>query len=932
VEMIGGEALPEVNVFTPGQEDVVALGQISGYLMSDDTGGAISGARVSVEGTEQGVVTDEDGFFSFELPRGEYKLLIADPNYGKRDVSGVRVMGNVNTGVNLNMSLDGDGVIEEVVAVGSYIPSTAVAQQRDSSAVLDAIGSEQFSRFGDSSAASALKRVSGVTIADGKYAVVRGLNERYSTVQFNGANIPSPDPSRRVVPLDIFPSGIISTLNVQKSGSADKPATATGASIDIISKEAPEEFEGKLSVLVEYAGDVTGESFDVQKTSGSELLGYGSDDRAISSQAKTIANDRSSVSGQQAVEALDLSQLKTTEETLTPNTSMELTFGDMLAETDYGLLSYQLTGKYKNEWDVEQSDRASYNPRGNDVSEADEYEYTRVVNDIELDAALTLSIRDDDYTLTSNTVLLRQTQNENVETIGVRGENRNPRLSREFSWRERQFFMQQFFGEHLFSGNFETELKWALTLAEAEQDSPDSRSYAFVSPDQISEDDVFNPVASVGNAELALDVETVPERRFDTLEDSSTDVYVDAVTSVFENDSYAIKAKYGVSSFSRERTAESYRLQYELANSQGDNLPVAYGGVLDISNVVNEQSILAGVFDVDGDATNFEDSYEGTWDYTAFYIQPSFEVFDLVKVDLGLRSESSKLEVETKENPGTGASESATIDESSVYPSLNITYFATEELQLRFAYYSTVNLPDFREVAPAQFTDPITGDLYKGNKNLQPSDINSIDFRAEYYFSENESVTFALFNKTFTDTIERNVDVIAGSAGTPIYSYANAGDGNVQGIELGFAKDIDFSDVGLRASGNLAVINSEVDELNTSGLVTGQRDLQGQADILANVQLALDEYNSGREYTLVFNHTGESLDSLSTNNQLEDQIRAARNVVDINFKQPLMDDRLDLKAQIKNITNEKVLIEQNGRMVRSYKPGVDVRVGISYKF
>ena len=430
VDMVGGEAMPEVNVYTPGKEDAVAVGQLSGYLQSAETGGPVAGARVAINGTEQAVMTDDNGYFSFELPRGEYALTVNHPNYGKRDISSVRVMSSVNTGVNLTMSMSGEGMIEEVVAVGSYIPSTVTAQQRDASAVLDAIGSEQFSRFGDSDAASALKRVTGVTIADGKYAVVRGLNERYTSVLFNGGMIPSPDPTRRVVPLDIFPSGIISSVNVEKTAIANRPADAAGATIDILTGEAPEEFEGKLSLSVAYKDGTTGESVLTQDTSGMEVFGIGGSDRDLSSVAK---NSSGAVTGAEGAELLDLSQWNTNEKTLPPNFNIEASVGDQIGEYDAGNLSYKVTGRYSNEWDYTKTDKATYvGVTTTEFEEGDEYIEYRATNLIDLSAGATLSLVSDNYTINSNTLLLRQTQADNIEEAGIRGENRN--FSREYEF------------------------------------------------------------------------------------------------------------------------------------------------------------------------------------------------------------------------------------------------------------------------------------------------------------------------------------------------------------------------------------------------------------------------------------------------------------------------------------------------------------------
>ena len=152
-------------------------------------------------------------------------------------------MPGVPVDLNVEVGMSGNGVIEEVVAVGTYVADSATSQERDASAVLDSIGGEQMSRFGDSNAASALKRVAGVTIADGKYVVARGLNERHTSILLNGASLPSPDPSRRVVPLDLFPSSVIDGIDVQKTATPDVYADSTGSTVSLSTKKFPLYFE-----------------------------------------------------------------------------------------------------------------------------------------------------------------------------------------------------------------------------------------------------------------------------------------------------------------------------------------------------------------------------------------------------------------------------------------------------------------------------------------------------------------------------------------------------------------------------------------------------------------------------------------------------------------------------------------------------------------
>jgi TonB-dependent receptor len=934
VELVAGEALAEVNVFA---EDEIAAGTLSGYLISEETGSGIVGATVSLS-KELTVITNQQGYFEFEVPRGSYEVMIDHKEYGQKKIRNLRVLANVATEVNVDLSMSGDGVIEEVVAIGTYVADTVTAQERDSSAVLDAIGSEQFSRFGDSNAASALKRVSGVTIADGKYAVVRGLNERYTTVTFNGANLPSPDPSRRVVPLDIFPSGLISGINVQKSATADRFSDSAGANIDILSKEAPDAFSGKLKVSLGFVDGLTGTSQDLQTTSGTEILGLGSDDRDLSSQAKSLASaDNKVATGSEAADLLDLSQLETEKQNIRPDMSLELSIGDMIAETDSGYVTYKWTGKYSNEWNLEESDRATYDAVGNgDIREADEYIYERVTNDITLATGLSLSYQGEDTNLYSNSMILRQTQNDNVLTKGIRGENRDFIIEKEYAWRERAFLMQQFVGEHYFSMEslfgLETDLDWALTVSQASLNSPDTRSYEFFGQTGIATDEKFNPLATDYTSTSDLSEENDPTREFSELTDDSTDFYLKGNTLLLSTDDYEVRTKFGLSTFSRKRVADNYTYQYELMTND-EELPAALNNIQTISNILTDDAFSNGIYNVKSN-TNYENSYEGTWDYSAFFIQPKFEIYDLVSAEIGLRLEDSDMSLETKENPSTGSNVTADVTDNDAYTSLNVTYHMLEDVQARFAYYNSINRPDFREVAPAQFTDPVSGDLYQGNPLLTSSTIDNLDLRFEYYLSDSESITAAAFRKDFTDIIERTVSIVSGSSNSTIYRYDNGGDAFAQGIELSFSKDISFDNdfVGLKVSGNASFIDSEVEELNASGNVSATRQMQGQPDMLANLQLEADELESGREYTLVLNYTGESLDSVSASELLPDFMKANRAVLDISFKQPIIYDELEVKATIKNITNSEVLIEQGGRMIKRYKPGSEFKLGLTYNF
>jgi len=162
-------------------------------------------------------------------------------------------------------STDDSTAMEEVVVKASRLKGTASAvlqERRNQAFVADILGAEQIARTGDSDAAAALKRVTGLTLVDGKFIYVRGLGERYSSTQLNGAAVPSPDPTRTVIPLDLFPSAIIESLSVQKSYSPSMPAHFGGGNVDIRLKTIPKDF------IFNVAGNIGGNSENSSKGLG----------------------------------------------------------------------------------------------------------------------------------------------------------------------------------------------------------------------------------------------------------------------------------------------------------------------------------------------------------------------------------------------------------------------------------------------------------------------------------------------------------------------------------------------------------------------------------------------------------------------------------------------------------------------------------------
>ena len=474
IEMIGGEAIPDISVYTPGKEAVAVLGQISGYIESDETGGGVEGARISVDGSDVSVSTNGEGYFELELPRGEYDLRIAHPSYGNRDVKGMRVFGNSATAMNVNMSLSGDSAIEEVVAVGSYIPSTATSQQRDSSAVLSAIGSEQMSRFGDSNAASALKRVAGVSIQD-EFAVIRGMSGRYISTTLNGAMMPSTDPLRRDVPLDLFPAAILGGIDIQKSFTPDKPGDSTGGAVSMNTKGLPDTVGGKISANLGFNSRTTFNDALSYQGGGSDWSGIDDGTRDEPSLISSATNgglesvSRNLNTGQ-AINASDEFKhslaVNTTE--VGPDRGFSISYGDV-TEGDDLTSGFYAAFQYSDKWDVR------HDAILNDVDGVGTYDRSK--RKIDVSGYFLYGLDLGNATLNSRSILLRKSD----DTTRVTRKLDSDLDSEEYTlqWVERQFLSQQFDGEYYFDLLGQDKLNWNVGLAQTTRYEPDRRSYTY---------------------------------------------------------------------------------------------------------------------------------------------------------------------------------------------------------------------------------------------------------------------------------------------------------------------------------------------------------------------------------------------------------------------------------------------------------------------
>jgi outer membrane receptor protein involved in Fe transport len=904
VEMIGGEAMPSINVFSENNPDLVAKGKITGVLSSAETGGVVDGARIAIEGTEYAVMSDNDGYFEIDLPRGTYNLTISHPNYGKKNSNNIRVFANAALELNFDMSMSGTGVIEELVATGSYLPATDIAQKRDASSILDSIDSEQFSKMGDSDAASALKRVSGVSLIGGQYAVVRGLNGRYISASLNGGVIPSTNPLTRDVALDLFPAGVLQGIEINKGFTPNLPGDSTGGAINMVTKGIPESRIAKLYIGSGFRAGVTGK--DVISYEGGDFDYLGVDDgtrempgllNAFTQYGQAdfdVCNDASGcVSRPFAASLANSLENNYNVETkkAAPDFDIGLSYGD-LVEKDFGRIGYYGDVSYKSEWEGRQDAEIHDDEGGN-------YSYERSRRNIDFNFYGVLGYQDSEgnLELLSKTIILRKTDDTTKQLQGVDEEGTQIE-DITLQWVERSYIGQTFSGEHLFD-NQTHEVDWRFTSGMSMLYEPDRRTY------QYRNNKIFPSTL---------------ERRFTDQTEDSTDFAVDYIFNWQMNDAVTGKLMLGIEDVEKQRDVKLARFgisQAALVSTEG----------MDLESLLTPENFLNGDFTLRVN-TAATDSYKAEDNMFSYYLNNEVDINNEWIVTVGARFEDAEQSLFYVNSPNSN--DSYKTDE--ILPAFGLTWKVTDQWQLRASYSETVSRPGLTERSLSSQYDPETDEQVFGNNKLILSNINNFDFRAEYYFDDIDSVSLGMFVKEIDNPIEKTVPDASGSAADG-YTFVNQDKATVSGLEFDIRKTVhahgDFTGY---ISSNVSLIDSEVKLAGRSIPLEGgitSRELQGQSDVLVNFQYGLEHLPTLQTITFLLNYFDDRIHKVGRAGRNE--IEEGRPTIDVVYKYE-MTPELTFGAKIQNLFDQKVKYSINDNISEVYSEGTYFKVNMDYNF
>ena len=807
-------------------------------------------------------------------------------------------------------------LIEEISVIGQFVPD----EKRGTDQIANVVGEEQFTRSGDSNIAESLKRVSGLSTVAGKYVYVRGLGERYATTLLNGAILPSPEPLNRVVPMDLFPTGILESVLVQKTYSAAYPGEFGGGVLQMRTKKSTDEFFWNFASTVGVIDNATFKDGFMVSGGDTDWLGMDDGFRAPSQallNATANGNElklKSRFSGigvpAEELEAVGESfnnQYTPTQESAAPNVNISTSFGNFYDVGSTGMkLNYLASLDYSNSWDINRIERNTFVPSSVGLDIQEDLDVVNTENSIDLSGIFSAGLDiDENNNVRFTSVALRQTDDRVFRTTGETLDA--PDLSTtELQWVEREILSNQLQGDHYFPAFNELVINWRYSDIIATREAPDTRSYRYDGGEFSSRVD--------GNM-----------RSFDILEDNASEFGIDLTMVLYGPRNSIITPKLGYVSSEKERESEIRRFGFAFNGSIANDNQLL---LRPLEEILSPENITEKGF-VIRELTRPTDSYRANNSLEAFYGQVEFNFDDRLRLTFGGRQEDFEQVTTTFDLFRPSASVVADLSRKEFLPAFSATYIHYDH-QFRFAYSETVSRPDFRELSMSPFINPETGREIFGNPNLDITSITNFDFRWEWYFGFADYVSAGVFYKEFVDPIE----AVIFSPVDPRITYINAESAENQGIELEGYKRLDFlGPLGedFYVQGNVSFIDSLVNirQSDLGSLTSSSRPLQGQSDLLFNVQIGYEPY-SGTTATLLYHYFGDRIDSVGIEGA-PDLIQEGYGELNFIFIKEL-NRNWQVTAKAKNILDARSEITQGSLLTNGFNLGREASIQVQYRF
>jgi outer membrane receptor protein involved in Fe transport len=895
-------------------------GRIVGRVVEAEQGSPVAGAQLEVVGTTHTAVSALDGRYAFQsVAAGPVSIRVRMIGFAPKVVTGVLV--EAGRTVAQDVALTGSVVQLAEISVSAEAErgsvNQALDQQRNAQGIVSAVSAEQIQRSPDSDAGQAVQRVSGVSVQDGRYVIVRGLGERYTTTSLNGARIPSPEPERKVVPLDLFPSALLEGITTSKTFTPDQPGDFSGAQVDLKTREFPADRVLTVSTSVGLNTAVTGQSLPRAPRTGTEWLGFAGSERELPAAAQEAGN-LAGLSQSERIPIInsfrDAWNGRVRE--AGPNGSFGVSAGgeDPVFGQRIGYIG-SFTYSYNQEARRNESRASAFpGPTPEQATPVNLYTGSTGRESVLWGGLLNLSTRVGSGTKISlNNSLTRTADNEATNLSGFYEQNAiNLDLTR-LSFVERSVRSTQLVGEHLVGERH--LIDWSLNASGVKRNEPDRADLIYV-----AEDD------GTGNMAPAYwwGANRSADRTFSSIDENGYEGGLNYRLSLGAvNAPTWIKA--GITGRTVDRDADS-RI-YNLTTTS----------LTEAERRAPAEDIFSGFYASQGRLSlnpGISGRYTAEDRLIAGYLQADVPVTDRIRILGGARLERSKINVNTVVFQGISeVIVPAELKDTDLLPALGLTYLLSDDHQLRLSASQTLSRPEYRELSPVNFFDILGGQRLFGNADLKRALIQNYDARWEWYPRGGEVLSGGLFYKRFKQPIER-ILVQNADGFSPDITFANARGATNYGVELEFRKRLDFVTAGLRrltAFSNITLMQSEIDvsDQGLSSLTNPQRPMAGQSEYVVNAGLGYTADNGRWNGTLLYNVAGRRLVEAGIS-PLPDTYETERHLLDLSVQFPLAGS-LSGKLDAKNLLDEPIQYLQGPVERLHYETGRIFSLGFKWE-
>jgi outer membrane receptor protein involved in Fe transport len=922
-------------------------GKISGKVSDKTTGETLIGVTVKIKGTTKGSSTDVEGRYIIgTLSPGKYILEASYIGYATKNITEVEVKNGVTTVVDLIMEEGGDQRLNEVVITASVKKETVsalYAQQKSSVRVSDGISSETIKRSPDNNTGEVLKRVSGTSIQDNKFVVVRGLSDRYNSTLLNNAPLPSSEPDRKAFSFDIIPSNLIDQVIINKTAAADLPSDFSGGVIQIRTKDFPTQRVLDLNYSVSYNSISTFNDFKGGERGGLDFLGFDDGLRKLPSNFPATRREFVNLSLDKRVEltkSLANSWAVNNQGIAIPNQSAQVVFGNSYTLGDDRKFGVIASLSYRTNMNINPQRRADYfeltGENYNDFTfDYSDDVYTRSVN---LGALANFAYSYKKSKIGFKNLYNRSFDDRFTERTGSTFEIPN------FDQRNTQFELEQkslinsiLEGEHVF-GKRNMKLDWNTSFSSSSRSQPDLRRIYYTRTLGTNEDFSAAVPQGTGSPKNA-------GRFFSDLQDYIYGASAN-LTVPFKIKNLNQVAKFGVWNNYKTRAFSTRQLGYIIPNPN-NNINNLLKQSQDV--IFSAANINANGFIID-DITENRDTYDASGLLNAGYVMFTSDLTSKLKMNYGLRVESYQEELISKD---------PTIDEVSndyldFLPSANLIYSLTDKTNLRLSYSNTLARAEFRELASFSFFDFETNNVIIGNPNIKRTRIDNFDFRMEYFPSSGQILSFSTFYKNFNNPIEQIFNT-GSSAASKTLSFQNATSSTLYGLEVEARQKLSFLGSNewfdkLTVYANASIIKSEVNlDRKLYPNINDSRPLQGQSPYLINggLQYTSDTWNVNALYNKIGRRISVVGFGKFVNNTFQpdylDIYENPRDVIDLQVSRRFAKQKAEMKLNVGDILNQKRVLYQdfNGdkkfnskddQTISTLTYGTNFSLSFSYKF